>query len=151
MARVSPKAAGAVLALAASLVVAWEGYSPTPYKDVLAIPTVCWGHARAEDRTYTRAECKALLDADLQAAYSSVARCIHVPLKDNEAAALTDAVYNIGPAVVCGSTLQKLANADVDAGIWCRQLLRWDLAGGRKVRGLTRRREAEYRLCAGVE
>lgn len=149
MAKASPKAAAAVLGLAATLVMAWEGYRPAPYRDVLAIPTVCWGHAYAENRSYTRAECEALLDADLQAAYADVRRCIAVPLKDNEAAALTSAVYNIGPRVVCGSTLQRLANAGQPAGVWCKQLLRWDRAGGRQVRGLTRRREAEARLCEG--
>lgn len=149
MARVSPKAAAAVLGLAATLVMAWEGYRPTPYQDTVGVLTVCYGHAYAEQRRYSPAECKALLENDLAEAYGHVRRCIHVPLTDNEAAAFTDATYNLGPAVVCGSTLQRLANKGDIAGA-CQQLLRWNRAGGREVRGLTRRREAEYRLCTGA-
>jgi len=147
--RVSPKAVGAVLAAAAGLVAMWEGYRPTPYHDVGGIPTVCFGHAHnVEDRRYTRAECKALLAEDLATAYGQVTRCIHVPMTDGQAAALTSATYNIGPAVVCGSTLQRLANAGDWTGA-CNQLMRWNRAGGRVVLGLTRRRAAERAMCLG--
>jgi len=40
-------------------------------------------------------------------------------------------------------------NAGAAPEVWCRQLLRWDYANGRKVRGLTRRRQAEYQMCIG--
>jgi lysozyme len=40
-------------------------------------------------------------------------------------------------------------NAGEPPEVWCRQLLRWDKAGGRTVRGLTLRRQAEYRVCLG--
>jgi lysozyme len=147
--RLSPKAAGAVLALAAGIVAMWEGYRPIPYRDVIGVPTVCYGHAHdVQDRTYTRAECKALLEGDLAQAYATVRRCITWPLKDYEAAALTSATYNIGPRVVCGSTLQTLANQGDMTGA-CNQLMRWNRAGGREVLGLTRRRAAERAMCLG--
>ena len=49
----------------------------------------------------------------------------------------------------CGSTLVRQINAGEPPEVWCRQLLRWDKAGGRTVRGLTLRRQAEYRVCIG--
>lgn len=56
--------------------------------------------------------------------------------------ALTDFAYNLGVARYRGSTLRKR----VDAQDWegaIEQLLLWDKAGGRKLPGLTRRRQAE--------
>ena len=31
----------------------------------------------------------------------------------------------------------------------CKQILRWNMAGGRVLPGLVKRREAEYRMCMG--
>ena len=50
-----------------------------------------------------------------------------------------------GPSGVCGSTLQKHMRAgNIARG--CGQLMRWVYAGGRRVRGLVNRRQAEYRV-----
>jgi lysozyme len=62
----------------------------------------------------------------------------------NQHAALLDAVYTVGPRIVCGSTLQRKANSGEQ---FCDELLRWDHAGGKRIQGLTNRRRAEYQLC----
>lgn len=138
--------AATVLALAATFIAPWEGRELKPYRDIVGVWTVCYGHTgHVEHRRYTEAECKALLRTDAGVAYSHVRRCIKNP-NVNQAAALTSATFNAGPRVVCGSTLQRLANS----GQWpqaCAQLDRWVYAGGRKVNGLVRRRAAERRLC----
>ena len=41
--------------------------------------------------------------------------------------------------------LKKLNNGDRVGA--CNQLLRWDKAGGKKLRGLTLRRQSENKLC----
>jgi lysozyme len=151
--RLSPKALSAavtgVLLLAATLTRPWEGRRHHPYMDIGGVKTVCDGHTgQVEDRRYSDDECDALLMGDLAEAYGYVVKCIHVPLERHQAAALTDAVYNIGPAVVCGSTLQTLANRGDMVGA-CNQLMRWNRAGGREVLGLTRRRAAERAMCLG--
>lgn len=153
MARVSPKAVSAVatgvLLLAMTLTKPWEGRRHYPYLDIAHVKTVCDGHTgNVEDRRYSDDECDALLMGDLAEAYGYVTKCIHVPMQRYQAAALTDATYNIGPAVVCGSTLQRLANAGDWTGA-CNQLMRWNRAGGRVVLGLTRRRAAERAMCLG--
>jgi lysozyme len=112
--------------------------------------TVCEGHTGGVDqsRIYSDAECKAFKDADIAVANAQVKRCIPVPLLVQIEAALTDAAYNIGPKVVCGSTLQRKAmeNNWPEA---CAQLDRWKMAGGRVLRGLTRRRSDDRAVCEG--
>lgn len=138
--------AALVIAATALFVQPWEGRRHTPYYDIVGVLTVCDGHTGKdiEQRIYSDAECDAFLKADLAIANSFVRKCITVPLTQNQESALTSAAYNIGPRVVCGSTLQRKANAGQP---FCAELLRWDMAGGKKVKGLTRRRQAEYKLC----
>ena len=81
-------------------------------------------------------------------ANATVNRCIAVPMTVGQEAALTDAAYNIGPAIVCHSTLQRYANA----GQWpqaCAQLSRWVYAGSQQLPGLVKRRASERALCEG--
>lgn len=145
---VKPSAAALVLALASAMGVYFEGTRHQAYPDVGGVWTICQGHTagvHAGD-TATDAECRAYLEHDMGAAYAVVRRCITVPLTISQAAAFTDAVYNLGPSVVCGSTLQKLANAG-DMGAACQQLTRWVNAGGKPLPGLIDRRNAERDLC----
>lgn len=142
--------AAVVLALAAGVVALWEGNRPDVYKDIVGVPTVCFGHTGADVRMgqarRTEAECERLLAGDLADAYSHVQRCISHPLPPETAAALTSFVFNVGPGGVCGSTLQRHANRGEIAQA-CGQLMRWVYAGGKRVQGLVNRRQAEYRLC----
>lgn len=145
---------GGVLVAAAALIIPWEGYKPDPYLDAIGVLTVCYGHTgrsigtQVERRRHTQAECDALLEADMLAAWQAVDRCITEPMTTNQAAALLSGTFNTGPQLVCGSTLQRYANAgDWDAA--CAQLDRWVYAGGQKLRGLERRRAAERALCDG--
>lgn len=143
-------AAVGVLALAAWLVKPWEGERNEPYRDIVGIPTVCYGHTGTDiqSRRYSDADCDQWLRGDLVAANDAVRRCIAHPLPKNAEAAFTSAAFNIGPHVVCGSQLQRKANAGDLAGA-CAELSRWDRAGGRVVEGLARRRAAERALCEG--
>lgn len=142
---------GAVAAvfMAASMAMGFEGSAPTPYRDVTGIPTVCFGHTgNVQNRTYSPDECQELLKQDMASANATVHRCIVSPMTIGQEAALTDAAYNIGPNIVCGSTLQRFANA----GHWpaaCEQLTRWDKAGGKQLPGLVKRRASERALCEG--
>jgi GH24 family phage-related lysozyme (muramidase) len=57
--------------------------------------------------------------------------------------------YNIGLANFGGSTLLRMHNAgDFDGA--AKQFLRWNRAGGRVMKGLTRRREAEAAMYRGT-
>jgi lysozyme len=150
-----------ILLIAGIVVAPWEGYSPTPYRDAVQVLTVCRGHTgNVEDRPYSKAECERLFRSDLGEAWQTVERCITGPMTDYQAAALTSFAYNVGPGgkgikdglcwLKSGSMprVRRYANA----GDWpraCAALEDWVYAGGRKLRGLERRRAAERALCDG--
>lgn len=142
-------AAAGVIALATMVVKPWEGVSLTPYTDIVGVRTVCYGETHAPMRKYTLAECDELLQSDLGRRLADLGKCIHQPLRENEWAALLSWSYNVGTAAACKSTLVRKVNAGAGPAEFCPELLRWNRAGGREVRGLTNRRKAEYRLCLG--
>lgn len=140
-----------VLALASAMAMHYEGVRYTAYWDSLGrVWTICYGHTHGvkQGDTATEAQCREYLAADMGPAYAAVNRCITASLTVSQAAAFTKAAHNLGPAVVCGSTLQRLANSGhvVDA---CEQLPHWNHAGGHVVAGLTNVRDAETDLCTG--
>lgn len=144
---------GSALALAVACACGtfYEGTRHAAYKDVAGGPwTICQGHTLGvkEGDTATDDQCRAYLQQDMGQANAQVHQCITASLTVSQEAAFTDAAYNLGPAVVCGSTLQKLANSGDIKGA-CEQLMRWTHAGGKELPGLVARREAERDLCLG--
>lgn len=137
-----------VLTVATGLGTHFEGQRLTSYPDLGGVWTLCAGHTAGvkPGDTATVEQCHAYLQQDMAEAYAAVNRCITTNLTISQAAAFTDAAFNIGPKVVCGSTLQRLANAGDIRGA-CNQLTRWVYANGRRVAGLVRRRNAERTLC----
>jgi len=139
----------ALMALTAPFVMIWEGKRHVPYRDAVGVLTVCYGHTGSDivpGKRYTLDECNALLEADLETARRHVNRCLPMPKPEHTEAALISAAFNIGPKVVCGSTLQRKALA----GDWpgaCAELDRWKYARGRELRGLVLRRADERALC----
>lgn len=76
-------------------------------------------------------------------------------LNDNQFSAMTSAAFNLGNGLITyrngkgqrvETTIHKLAQAGDFDGM-CRRLTDFDRAGGRKLAGLTKRREAERDLC----
>jgi lysozyme len=143
------------LALSASLlvgVVLHEGYRDTTYYDSVGVPTI--GPGRTEgvkpgQRTTVERELVLLLN-DLDWRKREIAACVKVPLYQWELDAAMSLAYNIGVKAFCGSTMVKRWNAGDYAG-GCAEIKRWVYAGGKKLRGLVTRREAEYRLCMGQD
>lgn len=139
----------AVLAVAAPLVMKWEGVRHKPYQDAVGVWTVCYGHTKTVDRTrtYTQAECKALLDEDMAEANTHVRRCIPVPMLVQIESALTSLAFNVGPRVVCGgSSIRREALAN-NWPAACKAIDLYKYAGGRVLRGLVLRRADERELC----
>lgn len=144
-------AAAALLAAAVAATVAivapWEGLRTDPYRDLVGKWTVCYGDTNVPMRRYTPEECTALLEAQVERYMDGIGECIRAPVTTNQIAALTSWAYNVGIGAACNSTLMRQLNAGEPAEVWCAQLLRWDYAGGKRVRGLTNRRNDEYRVC----
>lgn len=142
-------AGGGAMAIAAILIPSLEGVEYKPYRDVAGVLTVCYGHTGPDiipGRTYTRAECKALLDKDLIPFARSVERSVKVPATEYQKAALISFSYNVGVNAFEHSTLLKKLNVRDYAGA-CDELRRWTFAGGKQWKGLMNRREVEHEVC----
>lgn len=140
--------------LATPFVASFEGLSLVTYRDPVGIPTVCFGETdkalTMRDR-YTREECYALLSTSLKEHAAGLSKCITAPLKPHEAAAVLSWGYNVGVQAACASSLVRKLNGGLSPGDWCPELRRWVYAGGKKLKGLERRRETEYKMCLGVK
>jgi lysozyme len=96
--------------------------------------------------TVTQALNRALVD--VQKFEGAIKSCVKVPLHQHEYDAYTSLAYNIGSGAFCRSTLVRLLNQQkYDEA--CKQILRWDFFKGKPLRGLTIRREKEYKQCIG--
>ena len=137
-----------VIAGAVALVAAWEGRSLIAYVDPVGIPTICDGytHGVKLDDIATPERCDALTEQEVRKALAVVDGSTPGQLPDGARVALTSFVYNVGPGAYGGSTLlRRLRAGDLKAA--CNELPRWVHAGGKKLRGLERRREAERQIC----
>ncbi|MDP2323518.1 MAG: lysozyme [Gammaproteobacteria bacterium] len=131
-----------------------EGLRRTAYYDPPGILTVCYGSTTNVNpkKVYSLTECRARLDADMMAAVVVVDKCVpNAP--DGVMVAFSDAVYNLGPRIVC-NTERSTAARKLKARDWvgaCNELPRWNKAqiGVTMVAlpGLTKRREAERMVC----
>lgn len=145
--------AGIVLSAAALVGLALsEGYSDTAIIPVPGdVPTIGFGSTegvKPGDRiTPPKALARAL--TDVQKYEGAIKRCVSVPLHQHEYDAYVSLAYNIGPGAFCASTLVKKLNRQDYAGA-CEQILVWDKFKGKPLRGLTLRRQAEYRQCTGA-
>lgn len=143
----------AVLTLSASALVGialHEGYRGDAYLDAVNIPTVGFGTTegvKPGDKINPERALMRLL-GDATKFERAVQRCAPVPMFQHEFDAYVSLTYNIGEGAFCGSTLAKKLNAGDYAGA-CDEILRWNRAGGKVLRGLTKRREAEHKLCKG--
>lgn len=76
-------------------------------------------------------------------------RCIgDVPMHQHEWDSIVAWAYNVGTGSACKSTLVKKLKAGDYKGA-CAELLKWDKFNGKPLRGLTVRRQQEYRQCIG--
>lgn len=130
-----------------------EGVRYQPYQDVVDKWTVCYGHTGRDimlGKTYTKAECQALLDKDLNAVARQINPYIKVPIPETTRGALYSFVYNIGAGNFKTSTLLRKINQGDTKGA-CEQLRRWSYAGGKQWKGLITRREIEREVCLWSE
>jgi lysozyme len=137
-----------LMALATSVVMNFEGRELQAYQDIVNVWTICDGETKGVKRgdTATPAECDKMLAKNLVAYEQRLDRCLVAPVPGKAKVAFLSWAYNVGTGAACSSTLVRKANAGDVRGA-CDELLRWDKAGGRVVRGLTNRRIAERKLC----
>lgn len=141
------------IALSASALVgiaSWEGYVEKAYQDIVGVWTIGFGTTagvKPNQSTTPVAALQRKID-DIQKFEGALKECVTVPLHQHEYDAYISLAYNIGPTAFCNSTLVRKLNAGDYEGS-CKEILRWNRAGGQVVKGLDNRRKAEYQLCIG--
>lgn len=140
-----------------ALIKKFEGLYLTAYKDPVGIWTIGYGYTgiKHNDGTVkkgqriTKQKAEDLLAFDLNTKYGpAVNRLVKVPLLQREFDALISFHFNTG--ALGESTLLKKLNAGDREGA-ANEFLRWDKAGGKVLRGLTRRRKAERAMFLGQD
>jgi lysozyme len=134
-----------------------------PYLDPVGIWTIGWGHAirlgndflrgsanRARARALypggiTMEQAEKLLQGDVLDKCRDVEAMIKVQVTDNQYAALVSFAFNLGPGNLQKSTLLRKLNAGDFEGA-ANEFGKWNKAGGKVLKGLTLRREAEATL-----
>lgn len=145
--------ASSIIAVSAAFLVApFEGKENKAYLDLVGIPTVCFGETKGVKLGdyKTDAQCEESLVKELTSYNKEMKKYVTVPIPENMEVAYTSFVWNVGIGAWKNSTLLKKLNSQDYAGA-CQQLLRWDKAGGKTVKGLTNRRQAEYKVCMGKD
>jgi lysozyme len=131
----------------------YEGYKSTPYRCPAGLYTVGYGHVIGNglqlpdewNRTLSLGEINELLRTDLARFERGVLRYCPVYLTQSQFDALVSFSFNLGLGVLQRSTLrQKILRKDGEGA--AKEILRYDKVGGRPLKGLTRRRQAEYNL-----
>lgn len=137
-------------ALAIGFVGGKEGVSTKAYKDIVGVPTICFGETRGVKMgdTATMEECKVMLGDALVEFEGNMRACLKNPdmIPDKPYVAFLSLSYNIGSRAFCSSTVARRANAGDLKGA-CNAIPAWNRAGGRVVRGLVSRRAEEQRIC----
>lgn len=134
-----------------ALIKQYEGFSPVVYICPAGYPTIGYGHLVRQnergrwDNGICEQQAEKLLREDVAIAERAVLRLIHVPLTDNQFSALVSFTFNLGSGALQRSTLRRVINRENHDAV-PDQLMRWVWAGGRKMRGLIRRRRAEAAL-----
>ena len=114
-----------------SMIASFESFAPKAYYCPAGVLTIGYGHTGTnakgqelqEGDTVTQEQAMRLLNKDVLWAF----------------------VFNVGATAFSHSTLlKKLKSRDFDAA--ADEFLRWNKAGGKVLRGLTTRREAEREL-----
>lgn len=130
------------------LIKQFEGFEPKIYLDAAGYPTIGYGHlVRDYEREWfkngiSEAAGEALLIKDVLAAEQAVLRLVKVPLSDGQFDALVSFTFNLGGGALQRSTLRRKVNHEEHDDV-PPEFMKWVWAGGKKLKGLVRRRAAE--------
>ncbi len=133
------------------LICHFEGFSPIIYLCPAGYPTIGYGHLIIEANKeqfldgIDELEALDLLKTDVQKAERAVLRLINVPLTEGQFDALVSFTFNLGGGALQRSTLRRKVNRGEHSAVPA-EFMKWVWAGGRKQKGLVRRRWAEGKI-----
>jgi len=130
----------------------WEGLRLRAYRCSAGVLTIGYGHTSMAGpptvkpgMTITKAEAEKILKRDLRKYEKAVNDAVRVDLSQEQFDALVSFCYNVGPGGFRKSSVLRMVNARRFDAVPARLML-WNKAGGRVLKGLTRRRAAEGEL-----
>ena len=128
----------------------FEGLRLEAYQDSVGVWTIGYGHTKGvtPSMKITESQASNLLKTELIEYQNYINEMVKVELSQCEYDALVCWVYNLGPTNLRESTLLKILNQG-DKFLVPEQIRRWNRAGGKVLKGLVRRREAEALMFAG--
>lgn len=135
-----------------SLIKEFEGLELKAYKDIVGVWTIGYGHTKTvnPNMVITEKEAERLLRSDLDWVEKAINENVEIELTQNQYDALASFIYNVGGTAFKKSTmLRKLNTNDIEGA--AAEFKRWNKAGGKVVRGLSRRRKAEEEMFNGVK
>jgi len=140
--------------VAAQLIRRWEGCYLQPYLCPAGVPTIGYGATYYEDgmavtlkdNPISKERAEQLLSWMVETKYLPyvLVFCPNINTPDR-LAAIIDFTFNLGGRKLQISTLRKRINAERWEDV-PQELLKWNKAGGRVLKGLTLRRQAEAAL-----
>lgn len=135
-----------------NLIKKFEGCKLTAYYCPAGVPTIGYGHTKTvshddvrRKKTINQSQAHGLLKEDLTHFEKAVSGLVKVELDQNHFDVLVSFTFNCGAGALKKSTLLKKLNQGKHDEV-PEQLMRWVHAGGKKLRGLERRRRAEADL-----
>lgn len=136
-----------------NLICRFEGFSPVIYICPAGYPTIGYGHLITEANKeqfldgVDEDEALELLRKDVAVAERAVLRLISVPLTQGQFDALVSFTFNLGSGALQRSTLRRKVNREEHDDVPA-EFMKWVWAGGRKLKGLVKRRKAESIIYA---
>jgi GH24 family phage-related lysozyme (muramidase) len=149
VARHTPRPAG-VSQAGVDLIASFEGCILHPYQDSVGVWTIGYGHTEGVHSgtrpLVSKRAAMNLLRSDLDKKYAPPVFRLGLPLNQNQIDALVSVSYNLGPGILEPSHTLGAALRDHRWHDAADAILLYDKAGGQRLAGLTRRRQAERAL-----
>ena len=130
-----------------------EGYGAAIYEDNAGYPTIGYGHLIKPGEDFSKGitpeQACQLLAQDAKTAVDAVNAKVSIRLTQPQFDALVDFTYNLGVGAFNRSVLLKNLNSGTPVVL--KNFTDWNLAAGKAVPGLTRRRTDEFNLFSQGE
>lgn len=129
------------------LIKKFEGCKLNWYRDSVGVYTIGYGHTKGvhAGMRITEQEAEDLLKSDLIVYEDCVKKNVKVELTQNEFDSLVSWTFNLGCGSLQKSTMLKYLNEGKKQFV-TSEMVKWNKAGGRVLKGLILRREAEAKL-----
>jgi lysozyme len=137
-----------------NLIKTFEGLSLKPYLCSAGVPTIGYGNTfytngimvTIKDAPITKENADEMLKVIADSFALKVSKIVPNNLTQNQFNALVSFAFNLGVQALTNSTLLRLVKINPNDANIAKQFLRWNIAGGKVVDGLTKRRIKESAL-----